>query len=556
MKFLNAGVILTILLLIIVKCSNMAETAGGSTDTGNSRINASIYMPDGKAASGARVILRRSDYLSDCQSLSPIDLHSQKDAIVNSFGHFQIDSIDTGSYYIEVNDRISRACLLTCKVLPGYNDIELGSDTILPYAMVEGNAIIPPGFSGTVFVQIFGLERRVSLDMTGHFVISDLPAGYFNFRIAAKETSFTPILIDSVKVVSGSKVEIPYAGWKFQKRIWLNTTPGGADIAGTVSDFPVVVRLTKDKFDFSQAAKNGTDLRFTNSTGEPLQYEIEQWDSAGGTGIVWVKVDTVHGNSAEQYIQMYSGFPAAVNGSNSVGVFDTANGFQGVWHLSEAGNATAKDATVNGYDGAPYNMTPDTAPGAIGGAREFDGSSSYIVMTGTADSKLNTPQNGSYAISAWAYVDTFDTKWHVIAGKGHEQYYLKVKCFDGSALWEFDEYEDKTGWALTEVGNPPNSKSWVYLVGMRSGSLQKLYVNGVLALDTFAIQAGTLARNTGDDFSIGKYLRSVTKPSLEGYCPFDGKIDEVSVSNRTRSDDWIKLCYMNQRPDDRLVVFK
>jgi hypothetical protein len=91
---------------------------------------------------------------------------------------------------------------------------------------------------------------------------------------------------------------------------------------------------------------------------------------------------------------------------------------------------------------------------------------------------------------------------------------------------------------------------------MRSGPLQRLYVNGVLALDTFAIQPGTISRNTSDDFSIGKYLRAVTVPANEGFCAFDGKIDEVCVSSKPRSADWIKLCYMNQRPDDKLVFFK
>jgi hypothetical protein len=37
---------------------------------------------------------------------------------------------------------------------------------------------------------------------------------------------------------------------------------------------------------------------------------------------------------------------------------------------------------------------------------------------------------------------------------------------------------------------------------------------------------------------------------------FCGCIDEVRVCRTIRSADWIKLSYMNQRPDDRLVVFK
>ena len=37
---------------------------------------------------------------------------------------------------------------------------------------------------------------------------------------------------------------------------------------------------------------------------------------------------------------------------------------------------------------------------------------------------------------------------------------------------------------------------------------------------------------------------------------WNGKIDEVRVEKVARSADWIKLCFMNQREDDKLVRFK
>ncbi len=554
MKLLSAGALFSVLFLA---CTSVLQTAGGTTDTGNARIIASVYLPGGAPASSARVVVRRFDYLGGAgQTLLSKVLYTEKEVFTDDSGRFQIDSIDTGSYSIEVNNRISSACLLQCRINRGETQKMLNADTIRPYAKVQGSVAVPSGISGTVFVQVYGLERCVPLDAAGHFSIADLPAGCFSFRIGAKDTSFAPIRIDSVKAVSGADAEIPFTGWQYHQRLWLNTSSSGAGVAGAVYDFPVAIRLSRGNFDFSHAAKNGADLRFTKANGAPLPYEIEQWDSAAGAGVVWVKLDTVFGNTAQQYLVMYSGFPGAASGSSGAAVFDTGQGFQGVWHLDEAGNALAKDATVNGYDGTPYNMmAASLAPGVLGGCRRFDGSLSYISMSGTAGSRLNFPQNGSYTISAWAYVDTFDSKYHVIAGKGHEQYYIKIKCFGDSALWEFDEYEDKTGWAYTEVGNPPDSRTWVYLVGVRSGTLQQLYINGALASNTFGTMPGTLPRNTGDDFTIGKYLRSVTAPYTEGYCAFGGMIDEVCVSSMSKSADWIKLCYMNQRTDDRLVVF-
>ena len=176
-----------------------------------------------------------------------------------------------------------------------------------------------------------------------------------------------------------------------------------------MTGFPVLIRLTGSAFDFSQAQTSGGDLRFAKSDNTPLPYEIERWDPAAGMAEVWVKVDTVLGNDNTHAITMYWGNPNVADSSNGAAVFDTASGFQGVWHLGEAGNTVAKDATINGFNGTLYGMTAaSSVPGAIGIARNFDGASGYIQMIGTAAGKLNFSQNGFYAVSAWVCADTLD----------------------------------------------------------------------------------------------------------------------------------------------------
>jgi hypothetical protein len=51
-------------------------------------------------------------------------------------------------------------------------------------------------------------------------------------------------------------------------------------------------------------------------------------------------------------------------------------------------------------------------------------------------------------------------------------------------------------------------------------------------------------------------LQQVTNPVYEGRCFFRGSIDEVRISSKARSNDWIRLCYMNQKAEDRLIQFK
>lgn len=257
---------------------------------------------------------------------------------------------------------------------------------------------------------------------------------------------------------------------------------------------------------------------------------------------------------------MYWGNPGASAQSSGSMVFDTANGFQGVWHLKENGNDPVLDATANHYNGTAYNMTGDSPiPGTIGNARAFNGDSSYITMPNTAYSKLNFSENGYYSVSAWVYLDTSDGASHCIVSKGYEQYYLRSTYISMSVpamspLWEFVEFSETVKWQTSNT--PASVKQWVLLTGVRQESKQLLYCNGALVDSAIDVWSNAVSRNTTNDLTIGRVAKSVTVPINEGYCYFKGGIDEVRIISTVQSPDWVKLCYMNQRSDDRLVVFK
>ena len=87
----------------------------------------------------------------------------------------------------------------------------------------------------------------------------------------------------------------PYEGWPHTGSIFILTTPEGANLpaSATVEDFPLLVRLHRDWFDFTQVKANGEDIRFSTSTGTPLAYQIEEWDVVSGTAIIWVRVPQI-----------------------------------------------------------------------------------------------------------------------------------------------------------------------------------------------------------------------------------------------------------------------
>lgn len=68
-----------------------------------------------------------------------------------------------------------------------------------------------------------------------------------------------------------------FAGWQHHGSLHILTTPEGANLPATAveTDFPLLVRLDKDWFDFTQAKANGEDVRFAVE-GRPLAFQIEE----------------------------------------------------------------------------------------------------------------------------------------------------------------------------------------------------------------------------------------------------------------------------------------
>ena len=528
-------------------CTTMVSGgAGGETTNG---IMASIYDQRGTPAAGALVRLRSADYYTTVPSGA-----SAPDTGSNSFtgllgpqGRLIINSVGIGSYVIEVNDGKGFACILRFSVTKPDSQIDLGADTMKTTCVVDG---VLPADVHAHYVQIAGLERLETVDtQSNEFHISNLPAGTFTMRFVSADPAAPALLAGNTTVRPGETLALArYFAWNYSQTIQFNTTPAGANVAGNVTKFPVLVCLSSQNFTFSQAKPDGSDIRFTKSDSTPFPYEIERWDGAKGAAELWVRVDTVYGNNATQSILMFWGAPGAFDTSKSVSVFDTAEGFQGVWHMGQAGNTTAFDATGNHYNGTPFNMTAASAvSGAIGIAQKFDGKSTFFEMQNSATGKLDFPQNGTYAVSAWASTDSFDLNYHTIAAKGDFQYDLEIIPSDE---WQFAECNDGKGWDMTTARSP--EKTWTYLTGIRNGSKEYLYINGSLADSTISLSTATASRYTGFDVMIGRTRK--LPGDTTGYF-FKGMIDEVRITSVAPDADWIKLCYMNQRSDDRLVTF-
>lgn len=535
--------ILAAVLPVVWSCSLNGPDIAGTSEQGNARVLATLYTTGGEPAAGATVRLRRADYVK-AVSLSKQTTAVSADAVTGSDGSFAIDSIDTGSYVIEVTDNTEAAVLLRCRI-DAAGTVRLPADTLRPYSIVKGRT----ASAGTgQFVQVEGLERLAEVADDGSYSLTDLPAGNLTIRTVSIDSSNDPVVIPDIITRPAQTTLVPYNGWLFSKPVFLNTTSSGAGVAADLYGFPVVIRLDADNFAFDETNDDGSDLRVIKQDADstPLAFEIERWDPVAGIAEVWVRLDTVYGNSSDRSFVMLWGNPAAEAMIPERPVFDTADGFGGVWHLSGEGDGQVRDATPNGYHGVPAAV--DAAEGIIGESGAFDSDEqSHITIPNTASGTLNFPENGTFTVSVWVTSDSVDYN-RVIIGKGDVQYYLRIH----NDNWHFASYRDLplTEWSFT--ASPYSFGEWVHLCGVRNDTSQYLYVNGVCVDSVKKRMGGDEPRNESFDVEIG---RRVLPDGTDGLY-FSGSIDEVRIDAAARDSAWIKLSYMNQQSDDRLITFK
>jgi hypothetical protein len=542
------------ILLTMLSCGT-TSVAGGSSSTDNGKVFGHILRENGDSAPNTLVKLYKSDY--DPCSDSTVHIIDT----TNEQGEYEFSKLLSGTYTVEAVDIQYRTRALVQAITVDSLNVNATNAVLSKPGTIT--IMIPDENSGTesyVYIPGSSYFRKV---ISGVAIIDSVPAGSVAKLIYknAIDTGENHTVKTNVTVVAENDVFVTdYFRWNYSQQLALNTSKSGADIQGTVTNFPVLVRLTESNFDFSQARDNGSDIRFKKPDELPLAYEIERWDAAAKKAELWVLLDTLKGNDSDQYITMFWGNADTPNDDIVNNVFDTSMGFQGVWHMNGISSDKIADATVNQYHGTPSGTSlPASVEGVIGTARSFDGLTSYVAMQNSASGKLDIPQNGNFTFSVWVNADSIDSLWHAIASKGHEQYYLKYKCFGNKkATWEFVEFQDQKGWDICEDSIPsaPGPGQWVHLAGMRNGSKQFLYVNGNCVDSTVSTQTGNYKRVTTDDFFVGRSARQVLIPGDEGWCYFKGKIDELRVVNRVLSPEWIRLAYMNQRSDNALVQFR
>ena len=337
------------------------------------------------------------------------------------------------------------------------------------------------------------------------------------------------ITLQSAAVETFSDALTRYHDWKHSGSMWLLTTPEGANLLQTdpIKDFPVLLRLHSDFFDFNQAKSHGEDFRVSASTGEPLAYHIDMWDALQGTANIWVRIPNIEENS-RQHIHLHWGKADAISESDSRAVFNESNGYLSVWHMNDP--VTDDVQTLASID---TGTTP--THGIIGAARHFANQKGIFC----GDMITNYP-TGSHSHSTEAWFRAEKSNGRVIAwGNEHAQGKVVMHCVSPPHV-TMDCYFS----GANVTGRSKLSLSqWVHVVHTYEQGESRLYVNGVLDGIT-KTQSAPLALKSPSRLFLGGWYH---------HYDFVGDLDEVRVSQVVRSPEWIKLQYANQQPHQTLV---
>jgi hypothetical protein len=539
----------TVSLFLNSGCS-LAPVSGGGTEGGNTICG--VLINDDKSASvNARVYLLPSDYDPGTDDLNA----SALTATTNDEGNYIFEHASEGEYSIQAEDAENGKRSLITGVTVSGEDLDIPVDTLRNPGVMRIELPETAG-SATGYVYVPGTTIYASFTDASEFVVvNNVPAKQLPPVCLVKQSDSAPdVLRYDVQVNPDDTAVVRNTQWKYARRLYLNTTAAGADVAGNVTNFPVVVRLTTSNFDFSQANTDGSDIRFIWTDSVPLAHEIERWDISAGQAEIWFRVDTVYGNNNTQFIMTYWGNPDAEDSVTNLTVFDTAAGFQGVWHLGENSD-TLHDATPNRYHGIRYG-TMNAVSCMVGIGQLFGDSGTYVDM-----GDVLNPGNESLTLSAW--VKRNDTGLQTIMAKSdggspdstygwsfslHTADQLHFFSASAAGYWGADGAFDF--WSKEEM--PVVDTVWHYVAAVvdRSGNGEyRCYLDGE---DITGGASGSIARLGALENTVAFRIGAEANDD----CWFTGMFDECIVAFSVRSEDWLRLCYINQGSDDRLVEFR
>ncbi len=325
-------------------------------------------------------------------------------------------------------------------------------------------------------------------------------------------------------------------------------TIDAAQVAGSLTDFPVLVSITDtDLRDDAQA--DGDDILFTSTDGTTkLAHEIESYNGATGELRVWVKTDLSAGEDTVLYLYYGNGDPLLVSQQDPTNVWDS--NFVGVWHLDEApdGNAGTDeilDSTVNAQHGNTEGAidATDLVAAKIGEGVDFDSVDASLIRIDDSAVLDSTAAAGTFEL--WIqYDNSADGDYQIVMSSSNR--YSGDNGYEWASQGDGDHYfypKGDPGDGNYNLGADPfTNGQWHHLaVTFDYDQLDaSIFIDGV--------GLNYLVENVPAEWSVladpADWLWGGNPESPSRY--IDATMDEIRVSNTDRSSAWIQTSYANQ----------
>ena len=199
----------------------------------------------------------------------------------------------------------------------------------------------------------------------------------------------------------------------------------------------------------------------------------------------------------------------------------------GLWHFNEGTSTTAYDASGNSNNGTltngpVWNGPTDSQVGLGKSSMKFDGVNDYVTVADNATLDPGT----AITVEAWINIDAFSGTPSVVGKRtsGNVGGYLLSPNASGTLFF----YIYDAAW-YNASGGTLTANRWYHIAGTYDGNTISAYIDGV--------QVGSTAR-TGDIDNTTATLQ-IGHSENTGDTAFNGKIDEVRISNKARTPEEI-----------------
>ncbi len=520
----------------LTACSSHDTTAGNSAETGSPELAGILVLDGGKPAVHARVQCVPGDYNIIAASEAELVLPSAFETETDENGNYEFDSIPSGSFTLEAFHRESGQMLLVQNLSAEQDEPLTVNDTLQGPGTVK--LLVSGEFrenqSGEAIVIGTTIRRKVSVQ-SGKIVVDSLPADTFEivvymdgmdpfeFKDVSVEPEETTVWGDSVTCTFKAPLALPE----------------GIDSLGTVvSDFPLAIRLTDKEITFDSAeVVNGRweAVRISQDGNRSKKLPIAQtyFDASAREAVFWVSVDSLN-----VFDSLEIHFDNTMDPAYAKDVFPTNRSYSLVWHY-DSGLEPVGDGAEKGYfEGLPTGAV--AADGVVGkGAKLEEGDVIVAENSSAADSSrkvnLNYDGSGYFCFSVWVKLESLESEQTIF--KKSKEYVLRYVPEIGFVvdLWVPDSSSDSVKYAWSSGTSDIKAGEWIYIAFSRHTiSQSNFYVND-RKIETEPEQIAWTGVRDIADFEVGG---------------FTGTIDELMLGSCYRDDDWTRLTYLNQRPEN------